>query len=122
MQSYLKVLVLAGILTGAASVLAEDAVPQIFELKNGDRITATVQSQSETIMVVLTPFGGTLTLPMDQITKQSPLPSPEEIAAEAEKAAKAEAEKAATRSARQGSRRMPRRSLLAPHRAPPTRH
>ena len=95
MQSYLKVLVLAGILTGAASVLAEDAVPQIFELKNGDRITATVQSQSETNMVVLTPFGGTLTLPLDQITKQSPLPSPEEIAAEAEKAAKAEAEKAA---------------------------
>ncbi|MBO6004383.1 MAG: hypothetical protein J6Q00_02265, partial [Verrucomicrobia bacterium] len=79
MQSYLKVLVLAGILTGAASVLAEDAVPQIFELKNGDRITATVQSQSETNMVVLTPFGGTLTLPLDQITKQSPLPSPEEI-------------------------------------------
>ena len=95
MQSYFKVLVLAGILTGAASVLAEDAVPQIFVLKNGDRITATVQSQSETNMVVLTPFGGTLSLPLDQITSQAPAPSPEEAEAEAAKAAEEAKAKAA---------------------------
>lgn len=69
----------------AATAVAQENAPasQILELKNGDRITVTVQSQTEGEIVVVTPFGN-MTIPMEQVLKLSPVPSAEAEAAPAE--------------------------------------
>lgn len=74
MKSYFKHLVLAGVTVCSASLYANDAPPMIFHLKNGDRITAIPQIRTETNLVVLTAFGSTITLPLDQIVSRTTLP------------------------------------------------
>lgn len=73
MKPYFKHLVLAGVAICSASFYANDAPPQVFQLKNGDRITGIIQTQSETEVVALTAFGSTITLPLDQIVSRTPV-------------------------------------------------
>lgn len=85
MKSCLNYLTLLGVVACATAAVAQDAptpIPQqILELKNGDRITATIQSQTETNLVATTPFGN-VTIPLEQIVKQTPVvPATEETKA-----------------------------------------
>jgi putative salt-induced outer membrane protein YdiY len=90
MKSYFKHLVLAGVTVCSASLYANDAPPMIFHLKNGDRITAIPQIRTETNLVVLTAFGSTITLPLDQIVSRTTLPLLTETAPAVETPAPAE--------------------------------
>jgi len=61
-----------GVLAFSSYLWAEDAAPEVFLLKNGDKITAIQQTVTETNIVVLTSFGANLTIPLDQIVERSP--------------------------------------------------
>ncbi len=100
MQPYLKYLVLSGGIfvfsCGAEETLSEQV--QVLELKNGDRITAVIISQTESSIEARTRFG-TITIPLDEIEKQTAIESvsePEPTSAEESPAEEAPAEEAAT--------------------------